>query len=131
MFIKNIRLYIAKLNDYFYFCRNKNNELMWLEMTNSAILLTLGQRLKEYRLRRDLQQSELAAHAGVNISTIARMEKGQNVMMDSYIRVMRVLEMLDNLDEFIPEPPRSPILMRKLQGKKRYRVKRLKNEQDG
>ena len=104
---------------------------MWYEMTNSAILLTLGQRLKEYRLRRDLQQSELAALAGINISTVARMEKGQNIMMDSYIRVLRVLEMLDNLDEFIPEPPRSPILMKKLQGKKRYRVKKSKDEQDG
>ena len=37
---------------------------------------------------------------------------------------------LDNLDEFIPEPPRSPILMKKLMGKKRYRVKKSKINED-
>lgn len=103
---------------------------MWNEMTNSAILQTLGARLKEYRLRRDMQQSELARFAGINVSSIARLEKGENIMIDSYIRVLRVLGMLDNLDEFIPEPPRSPILMKKLMGKKKYRVKKSKINED-
>lgn len=99
---------------------------MWDEMTNAAILQTLGERLKEYRLRRNLQQAELARYAGVNISTVSRIEKGQNIMIDSYLRIMRVLDMLDNLDEFIPEPPRSPLLMKKLMGKKKQRIKKSK-----
>ena len=100
---------------------------MWQEMTNGAILQTLGERLKEYRIRRNIQQAELAEMAGVNISTIVRMEKGCNIMIDSYIRVLRVLDMLDNLNEFIPEPPRSPLLMKKLMGKKKQRIKKTKN----
>lgn len=99
---------------------------MWDEMTNTAILQTLGERLKEYRLRRNLQQAELAKFAGVNVSTVSRIEKGQNIMIDSYLRIMRVLDMLDNLDEFIPEPPRSPLLMKKLMGKKKQRIKKTK-----
>ena len=101
---------------------------MWQEMTNGAILQTLGERLKEYRIRRNIQQAELAEMAGVNISTIVRMEKGCNIMIDSYIRVLRVLDMLDNLNEFIPEPPRSPLLMKKLMGKKKQRIKKTKND---
>lgn len=101
---------------------------MWREKTNSAILQELGNRLKEYRLRCNLQQAELAKKAGVNISTITRMESGQNIMMDSYIRVLRVLDMLDNLEEFIPEPPVSPILLKKLQGKQRYRIRKTNDE---
>ena len=97
-------------------------------MTNEAILQTLGERLKEYRLRRNLQQAEMARYAGVNISTVSRIEKGQNIMFDSYLRIMRVLEMLDNLDEFIPEPPRSPLLMKKLMGKKKQRIKKSKED---
>lgn len=97
-------------------------------MTNAAILQTLGQRLKEYRLRRNLQQAEMAKYAGVNISTVSRIEKGQNIMFDSYLRIMRVLEMLDNLDEFIPESPRSPLLMKKLMGKKKQRIKKSKED---
>ena len=101
---------------------------MWNEMTNAAILQTLGERLKEYRLRRNLQQAELAKFAGVNVSTVSRIEKGQNIMIDSYLRIMRVLDMLDNLEEFIPEPPRSPLLMKKLQGKNKQRIKKAKEE---
>lgn len=97
-------------------------------MTNAAILQTLGERLKEYRLRRNLQQAEMARYAGVNISTVSRIEKGQNIMFDSYLRIMRVLEMLDNLDGFIPEPPRSPLLMKKLMGKKKQRIKKSKED---
>ncbi len=100
---------------------------MWQEMTNGAILKTLGERLKEYRIRRNIQQSELAEMAGVNISTIVRIEKGNNIMIDSYIRVLRVLDMLDNLDEFIPEPPRSPLLMKQLMGKKKQRIKKTRD----
>ena len=37
--------------------------------------------------------------------------------------LLRVLDMLENIEEFIPEPPISPILMRDLKGKKRYRVR--------
>lgn len=103
---------------------------MWIEMTNSAILQELGARLKEYRMRCNMQQTELAERAGVNISTISRMESGQNIMMDSYIRVLRVLDMLDNLDEFIPEPPVSPLLLKRLQGKKRYRIRKTNEEDD-
>lgn len=110
------------------FVSRKQMNVMWNEMTNSAILRTLGERLKEYRLRRNLQQTELAHLAEVNISTVARLEKGQNVMIDSYIRIMRILDMLDNLDEFIPEPPRSPILLKKLMGKKRKRIKKSKDD---
>lgn len=100
---------------------------MWIEMTNSAILRTLGERLKEYRLRLDLQQSELAAHAGVNVSTVSRIEKGENVSMDSYLRILRSLDMLDNLDEFIPEPPTSLLMKKKLMGKRKFRVKKSKD----
>lgn len=103
---------------------------MWQEMTNGAILQILGERLKEYRIRRNIQQAELAEMAGVNISTIVRMEKGCNIMIDSYIRVLRVLDMLDNLNEFIPEPPRSPLLMKKLMGKKKQRIKKTKNDHE-
>ena len=103
---------------------------MWQEMTNGAILQTLGERLKEYRIRRNIQLAELAEMAGVNISTIVRMEKGCNIMIDSYIRVLRVLDMLDNLNEFIPEPPRSPLLMKKLMGKKKQRIKKTKNDHE-
>jgi len=130
MFIMYYPRNIAILIYYPYICSVIKYMIMWNEMTNTAILKTLGERLKEYRLRQNLQQAELAKFAGINISTVARIEKGQNIMIDGYLRVMRVLDMLENLDEFIPEPPRSPLLMKKLMGKKKQRIKKSKEDND-
>lgn len=96
---------------------------MWTERTNSAILKEIAVRLKEYRLRRNLQQKEVAENAGVSLDTVARFERGESITLEKFLRIIRVLDMLENIEAFIPEPPPSPILLRKLQGKKRYRVR--------
>lgn len=96
---------------------------MWTEKSNLAILEEIGNRLKEYRIRKNLQQKELAENAGISLDTIVRMERGSSITTEKFLRILRVLDMLENLEEFIPDPPISPILMRKLQGKKRFRVR--------
>ena len=96
---------------------------MWTERTNSAILKEIAARLKEYRLRRNLQQKEVAENAGISLDTVARFERGESIALEKFLRILRVLDMLENIEAFIPEPPPSPILLRKLQGKKRYRVR--------
>ena len=83
----------------------------------------LGSRLKVYRIRKKLQQQALAPNHGVGMATIHRMECGSRIVIELFIRILRVLDMLENIEEFIPEPPISPILMRDLKGKKRYRVR--------
>lgn len=96
---------------------------MWTEKSNNAILKELGVRLKEYRIRKNMQQKELAASAGISLDTLARMEHGNSISSEKFIRILRALEMLENLEEFIPQPPVSPLLMKKLQGKKKERVR--------
>lgn len=96
---------------------------MWTEKSNLAILEEIGNRLKEYRIRKNLQQKELAENAGISLDTVVRMERGSSITTEKFLRILRVLDMLENLGEFIPDPPISPILMRKLQGKKRFRVR--------
>ncbi len=96
---------------------------MWTERSNLAILREIGQRLKEYRIRKNLQQKELATFAGIGLDTVVRLEHGSPISMEKFIRVLRALDMLENFDLLVPEPPISPILLQKLKGKKRYRVR--------
>lgn len=96
---------------------------MWTEKSNLAILAEIGNRLKEYRIRKNLQQKEIAENAGISLDTVVRMERGSSITTEKFLRILRVLDMLENLEEFIPDPPLSPILMRKLKGKKRFRVR--------
>ena len=99
-------------------------------MSNLAILSLIGQRIKEYRIRRNLQQKELARHAGISQDTVVRLEQGFPVSTEKLVRILRSLEMLENIDLLVPEPPISPILMKKLQGKQRMRIRHKKNEED-
>ncbi len=96
---------------------------MWTERSNLAILREIGQRLKEYRIRKNLQQKELATFAGISLDTVVRLEHGSPISMEKFIRVLRALDMLENFDLLVPEPPISPILLQKLKGRKKYRVR--------
>lgn len=95
-------------------------------MSNPAILAKLGARIKDARLRKSITQEELALSAGVSSLTVANIEKGKSVTLSMLLGVLRSLGLLENLENLIPEAKISPLQLKKLQGKKRYRVRRLK-----
>ena len=95
-------------------------------MSNPAVLLKIGQRIKETRIRERITQEELAS--GVSPLTVANIEKGKSVSLLLFICVLRSLGLLENLEQLVPEIRISPIELKKLQGKKRYRVRHLKTE---
>lgn len=101
---------------------------MWNEMSNPAVLLKIGQRIKEIRIRQCITQEELARFSGVSTLTVANIEKGKSVSLLMFVSVLRSLGLLDNLEQLVPEIRISPIELKKLQGKKRYRVRRIKTE---
>lgn len=103
---------------------------MWTEMSDPAILTKLGGRIKDARIRKGLTQAELAVTAGVSLLTVANIEKGKSVTMTMFLSVLRALGMLENLEFLIPEAKISPLLLKKVQGKKRFRVRRLKQRND-
>lgn len=98
---------------------------MWTEMSSPAILAKIGSRIKETRIRQSKTQAELAAAAGVTPLTVANIEKGKSVSTLILISVLRELGLLENLENLVPEAKISPLQLKKLQGKKRYRVRRL------
>ena len=99
---------------------------MWTELSDTAILKRLGARLKAYRIARGMKQQELAAESGVGVSTIAKIENGQSVMLSLLISVMRTLGLLENLDLIVPEQKPSPMELLKMQGKQVKRVRTKK-----
>lgn len=103
---------------------------MWTEMSDPAILTKLGGRIKDARIRKGLTQAELAVTAGVSLLTVANIEKGKSVTMTMFLSVLRALGMLENLEFLIPEAKISPLLLKKVQGKERFRVRRLKQRND-
>lgn len=100
------------------------------EITDEAALKEVGARIAQYRLNKNLTQAELAKEAGISHSTINRIEYGNSSQFTNLIRVIRALDLLENMDALVPEPVMSPIQQLKLQGKKRQRAssKKTKNK---
>lgn len=103
---------------------------MWTEMSNPAILLKIGNRIRDTRIRQDKTQAELAVASGVTPLTVANIEKGKSVSSLILISVLRELGLLENLENLVPEAKISPLQLKKIQGKKRSRVRRLKSKDD-
>ena len=77
--------------------------------TSDQIEATLCKRLESIRLSRNITQEQLAEEAGVSTRTIGRLEKGQGVSMDTFIRVMMALNIQQNLEALMPDPNVRPI----------------------
>lgn len=93
------------------------------EMTDEALLRWVGERLSGLRLARNLTQQQLAEQAGLGLRTVQRLELGAAAtQLSGFIRVCRVLELLENLETFIPRPAVSPMAQLKLAGRKRRRA---------
>ena len=97
------------------------------QATDQAILAELGVRLARERLERNLTQAQLATQAGVSKSTVQRLESGSvATQLSGFIRVCRVLELVERFESLIPEPVPSPVARLKSGGKKRQRASTVK-----
>ena len=92
---------------------------------DDPLLAALGARLAGIRVARNMTQAQLAAEAGLGLRTIQRLEQGAAAtQLSGFLRVCRVLGLLDQLDALIPEPAASPIAQLKLQKSRRQRASR-------
>ena len=77
--------------------------------TSRQIEIALCKRLEEIRLSRNMTQEHMAAEAGVSLRTVGRLEKGQGVSMDTFIRVLKALRIQQNLEALLPDLSVRPI----------------------
>jgi len=97
--------------------------LIQRSLTDEAVLRELGVRVAAVRLAHDLTQAQLAEQAGLSKRTIERLETGEvATQLSSFIRVCRVLELLDRFDQLIAEPVASPMAQLKRKAPTRQRA---------
>src|SRR5450631_1080608 len=97
------------------------------QATDAVVLTEIGRRLARVRLEENLTQVQLAEQAGVSKSTVQRLESGDvSPQMSGFIRVCRVLDLIERLDLLVPEPVPSPVAQLKMAGRKRQRASTTK-----
>ncbi|MFH2092901.1 MAG: helix-turn-helix transcriptional regulator [Pseudomonadota bacterium] len=93
----------------------------YYSMTDKAISEELGQRLKALRLRKNWSQEELVKFTGLSNKAVQNAEKGTSTLL-TYIKILRPLKGLDQLESLFPESSISPMQKLKMKGKQRQRA---------
>jgi len=84
---------------------SQNKELFNSEQMESY----LCKKLESVRLLKNITQASLAEDAGVSRRTISRMENGKGISLDTFIRVMKALDLTDHLEALVPSSAIRPI----------------------
>jgi len=90
--------------------------------TDTELIQELAKRLTSYRLRQNIRQIDLARKTGLSQVTISNVEQGKDPRMSSIIKIMRALNLLDALEQFLPDPGISPMEMHRLSKPARKRA---------
>lgn len=97
------------------------------EYSTPEMVRLLGERFKEYRMRCNLTQKEVAERSGIGLTTIHKFENGTagNISLSTFILLLKVVGQINALDDVMPELPESPYLIRK-EEKKAQRIRHTK-----
>jgi transcriptional regulator with XRE-family HTH domain len=99
-------------------------------ITDEVLIKQIGERLARLRLSRNLTQQQLAEQAGVGLRTLQRLELGAAAtQLSGFVRVCRVLGLLERLETLVPNEAASPMAQLKLQGSQRQRASGKKQAQ--
>ncbi len=83
----------------------------------------IGQRIARLRLSRNITQAMLANEAGMSPRTLRRMEAGQPVSLDNFLRVAISLKLADGLLAAVPSYDVRPIERVERRRKERQRAR--------
>ena len=94
------------------------------EMSNADMVVQLGQRFRQYRLRSGLTQGEASQESGVSVLTIHKFESGKvaNMSLQTLFALLRVVGRIEEVEHLLPELPPDPERVYKQQ-KEKQRVK--------
>ena len=97
------------------------------EYSTPELVRLLGNRFKEYRMRCNLTQREVAEQSGIGLTTIHKFENGTagNLSLSTFLLLLKVVGQINALDDLLPDLPESPYLIRK-ENKKAQRVRHTK-----
>ncbi len=90
------------------------------EKSGSDIIRELGKRYSVYRKRMGYLQKEVAEQSGLSAFTISSFENGSStgITLASFIKLLRSIGHLEEMEKLLPELPASPRQVYKKQNKK-------------
>jgi transcriptional regulator with XRE-family HTH domain len=94
----------------------------WSAMNDHALAKHIGIYIKYHRIDQNKTQDFLAKAAGLSRSTLSLLERGETVTLATLIQVLRALDLLNVMEAFNVNQTISPLLLAKMEKKKRQRA---------
>lgn len=96
------------------------------EYSAPELVKILGKRFKDYRLRANMTQKDVAEMAGLSVLSVQRFENGMvnNISLSTFLLLLKAIGSINDLDELMPEQPESPYLHNNSRKVQRIRHKR-------
>lgn len=80
------------------------------EKTGSELIREVALRYSSYRKRMGFTQKDVAQKSGLSLFTISSFESGSStgITLASFIKLLRAIDCLDEIEKLLPELPESP-----------------------
>lgn len=90
----------------------------------------LGQKIKAYRIMKEMSQQDLEDKTGVSKRSISRLEQGESVQLDNLFKILLALDLGENIELLVPDQTKRPsfYLEKPYDRPKRVRKKTEKSE---
>jgi transcriptional regulator with XRE-family HTH domain len=79
--------------------------------TIAELQLLLGERMRQLRLRRNMDQLQVAAKAAVSEKALRNLESGRGSTVGTLLAVLKALDALSGLDALAPQASVSPLAL--------------------
>lgn len=97
-------------------------------MATADHLAALGNGLRQARIDRQFEQHTLAERAGISVGALRKLELGRGSTLETFVRVLKALDLESRLDLLLPTPSVSPLALLRARTKgERQRVRRGKD----
>lgn len=90
--------------------------------TDKAITTQMGKFVQHHRVKQNRSQDDVSAAAGISRSTLSLLEKDGQTSLNTFIRVLRVLDLLYVINNFEVSDEISPLAYAKMKKKSRKRA---------
>lgn len=108
------------------------SNISWKLLKDENVVEQLGKELRRMRLSGNLSQAEVAKRAGLDRTTVVKLEAGRAATLLTVVQVLRAMDWLDVLDGFHEEPQLTPYQLveqqEKYLTKQRKRASRRKSD---
>jgi transcriptional regulator with XRE-family HTH domain len=89
----------------------------------------LGQKIKLYRIMKEMSQQDLEDKTGISKRSISRLEQGESVQLENLFKILLALDLGENIELLVPDQTKRPsfYLEKSDNRPKRVRKKTKKN----